>query len=48
MVERQGRVWVVYRKRGVEREDLRLHADAAAAYDDAHAWIWRICDDEVP
>jgi hypothetical protein len=47
MVERQGRVWVVYRKRGVKHEDLRLHADAAA-YDDALAWSWRICEDEVP
>lgn len=46
MVERYGGQWAVYRKRGAERQDFRLHADAAAAYEDAVARIWKICEAE--
>jgi hypothetical protein len=46
IVEKQDSQWAVYRKRGVEREDLRLHGDVKAAYEDATSWVYKICADE--
>ena len=43
IVDREGPGWVVYRKRGTERQSLRQHNDVARAYEDALERVYELC-----
>lgn len=43
IVEEHDAGWAVYRRRGDDRESLRLHVDAMQACDDALHRIYDIC-----